>query len=177
PLDHAAVIRREAGRHGLDPAWIAAQIRAESTFTPHARSAADARGLMQVLPATGATVARRLGRAWRGAASLYEPETNIVLGTAYPDQRLEKHGTPYHAIAAYNAGPTPVARWNAERPDLPADLWIETISYHETREYVPRVLAFSVLYDWRLDGEARRLSDRLLGKFDGPRKSFWCPVP
>src|SRR5690606_23135670 len=98
PLDHAAVIRREAGRHGLDPAWIAAQIRAESTFTPHARSAADARGLMQVLPATGATVARRLGRAWRGAASLYEPETNIVLGTAYLDQMLEKHGTPYHAI-------------------------------------------------------------------------------
>ena len=177
PLDHAALIRREAAKHDLDPAWIAAQIRAESTFTPHARSAADARGLMQVLPATGAAVSRRLGRTWRGAASLYEPETNIVLGTAYLDQMLDKHGTPYQAIAAYNAGPTPVARWRAERPDLPPDLWIETISYHETREYVPRVLAFSVLYDWRLDGQARRLSDRLAGRFDGPRKSFRCPVP
>ncbi|HEU4814185.1 MAG TPA: transglycosylase SLT domain-containing protein [Xanthomonadaceae bacterium] len=177
PLEHEALIRREAKRHDLDPAWIAAQIRAESTFTAHARSAADARGLMQVLPATGAAVARKLGRPWRGGASLYEPETNIVLGTAYLRQQLDKHGTPYFAIAAYNAGPTPVARWQAERPGLDPDFWIETISYHETRDYVPRVLAFSVLYDWRLDGKARRLSDRLAGRFDGQRKDFRCPVP
>ena len=176
PLEHEALIRREAKRHDLDPAWIAAQIRAESTFTAHARSAADARGLMQVLPATGAAVSRRLGRTWRGGSSLYEPETNIVLGTAYLRQQLDRHGAPYVAIAAYNAGPTPVARWQAERPGLDPDFWIETISYHETRDYVPRVLAFSVLYDWRLDGKARRLSDRLAGKFDGPRKDFRCPV-
>ena len=176
PLEHEALIRREAQRHDLDPAWIAAQIRAESTFTPHARSGADARGLMQVLPATGAAVARRLGRPWSGGSSLYEPETNIVLGTAYLRQQLDKHGAPYVAIAAYNAGPTPVARWQAERPGLDPDFWIETISYHETRDYVPRVLAFSVLYDWRLDGKARRLSDRLAGRFDGPRKDFRCPL-
>ena len=176
PLEHEALIRREAKRHDLDPAWIAAQIRAESTFTPHARSAADARGLMQVLPATGAAVSRKLGRTWRGGASLYEPETNVVLGTAYLRQQLDKHGAPYVAIAAYNAGPTPVARWQAERPGLDPDFWIETVSYHETRDYVPRVLAFSVLYDWRLDGKARRLSDRLAGKFDGPRKDFRCPL-
>ena len=131
---------------------------------------------MQVLPATGAAVSRRLGRTWRGAASLYEPETNIVLGTAYLREQLDKHGAPYVAIAAYNAGPTPVARWQAERPALDPDFWIETISYHETRDYVPRVLAFSVLYDWRLDGQARRLSDRMRGRFDGPRKDFRCPL-
>ena len=107
---------------------------------------------------------------------MYEPETNIVLGTAYLRQQLDKHGAPYVAIAAYNAGPTPVARWQAERPGLDPDFWIETISYHETRDYVPRVLAFSVLYDWRLDGQARRLSDRMRGRFDGPRKDFRCPL-
>lgn len=176
PLEHEAVLRREAKRHDLDPAWVAAQIRAESTFTPHARSGADARGLMQVLPATGAAVSRRLGRTWRGAASLYEPETNIALGTAYLREQLDKHGAPHVAIAAYNAGPTPVARWQAERAGLDADFWIETINYHETRDYVPRVLAFSVLYDWRLDGQARRLSDRMRGRFDGPRKDFRCPL-
>ena len=176
PLEHEALIRREAKRHDLDPAWIAAQIRAESTFTAHARSAADARGLMQVLPSTGAAVSRQLGRTWRGGSSLYEPETNIVLGTAYLRQQLDRHGAPYVAIAAYNAGPTPVARWQAERPGLDPDFWIEAISYHETRDYVPRVLAFSVLYDWKLDGKARRLSDRLAGRFDGPRKDFRCPV-
>lgn len=176
PLEHEAVLRREAARHKLDPAWIAAQIRAESTFTAHARSGADARGLMQVLPTTGAAVARRLGMPWRGPASLYDPETNIILGTAYLRQMLDKYGAPHIAIAAYNAGPTPVARWQAERPGLDPDFWIETMNYHETRDYVPRVLAFSVLYDWRLDGDARRLTDRLHGRFDGPRKAFRCPL-
>src|SRR5690606_32048207 len=177
PLEHEALIRREAARHKLDPAWIAAQIRAESTFTAHARSPADARGLMQVLPSTGAAVARKLGRKWNGAASLYDPETNIVLGTAYLRQMLDEYRSPPVAIAAYNAGPRPVARWQAERAGLESDFWIETMNYHETRDYVPRVLAFSVLYDWRLDGDARRLTDRLNGRFDGPRKAFRCPSP
>ncbi len=65
-------------------------------------------------------------------------------------------------IAAYNAGPTPTARWQGQRPGFDPDLWIETISYKETREYVARVLAFSVIYDWRLNGDALPLSDRLM---------------
>ena len=56
------------------------------------------------------------------------------------------------------------------------DFWIETISYKETRDYVARVLAFSVLYDWRLNGDAARLSDRMRGRVDGPRKAFACPL-
>jgi soluble lytic murein transglycosylase len=57
------------------------------------------------------------------------------------------------------------------------DFWIETISYKETREYVARVLAFSVIYDWRLNGKAATLSDRLRGITDGKRKRFACPEP
>src|SRR5690606_5733964 len=83
PIHHANLIEREARRNGLDPAWVAAEIRAESTFNPRARSPANARGLMQVLPSTGAAVARRLGLPWGGAESLYDPATNITLGTAY----------------------------------------------------------------------------------------------
>ena len=176
PLHHDAIIRREAARNRLDPAWVAAEIRAESVFNPNARSPADARGLMQVLPATGAQVARRLGREWHGAQSLYQPETNIVLGTAYLRQMLDKHGLPYFAIAGYNAGPTPLARWQAQRPGMDPDFWIETVSYRETREYVARVLAFSVLYDWRLDGDALPISDRMRGRVEGPRKQFRCPL-
>ena len=56
------------------------------------------------------------------------------------------------------------------------DFWIETISYKETRDYVARVLAFSVLYDWRLNGDALALSDRMRGRLDGPRKKFVCPL-
>lgn len=177
PLHHDATIRREATRNRLDPAWVAAEIRAESTFNPRARSPANAMGLMQILPATGASVASRLGRSWGGASSLYDPDTNIVLGTAYLRQMMDENGgQPYFAIAGYNAGPTPLLRWRTQRPGMDPDFWIETISYRETREYTARVLAFSVIYDWKLDGDALRLEDRMRGRVDGPRKAFACPA-
>jgi soluble lytic murein transglycosylase len=175
PIHHADTIRREAAKNGLDPAWVAAEIRAESVFDPRARSQANARGLMQVLPSTGAAVARRIGQPWAGADSLYDPETNIVLGTAYLRQLMDKYGgKPYEVIAGYNAGPTPLARWKSQRPGMDPDVWIETISYKETRDYVGRVLAFSAIYDWRMSGDALRVTDRMHGR-SGPRKKFVCP--
>jgi soluble lytic murein transglycosylase len=176
PMHHDATIRREAARNGLDPAWVAAEIRSESVFDPKARSPANARGLMQLLPGTGAEVARKLGLPWGGAESLYDPDTNIVLGSAYLRQLLDKYGKPYQTIAAYNAGPAPVARWSSQRPSMDPDFWIETISYKETREYVARVLAFSTIYDWRLNGDAVRLSDRMNGVANGKRIAFTCPL-
>lgn len=178
PLHHTERILREAARNRLDPAWIAAEIRAESVFDPRARSSADARGLMQLLPATAAALAKSLAMPWSGDDDLYDPDTNITLGSAYLRQLLDRNdGQLYRAIAGYNAGPAPLARWLAQRPTLDPDIWIETIPYRETRDYVMRVLAFSVLYDWRLRGDALRLSDRLLGRNDGPRKGFTCPAP
>ncbi|HZV39096.1 MAG TPA: transglycosylase SLT domain-containing protein, partial [Pseudoxanthomonas sp.] len=176
PLHHGDTIRREAARNALDPAWIAAEIRAESVFNPRARSQANALGLMQVVPATGATTAAKIGLPWGGAASLYDSDTNIALGSAYLRELLNKYGLPYVTIAAYNAGPTPTARWQTQRPGFAADFWIETISYKETREYVARVLAFSVLYDWRLNGKALPLTDRMHGRIDAQRKPFTCPT-
>ena len=176
PLHHGDTIRREAAKHRLDPAWIAAEIRAESIFNPRARSSANAMGLMQVLPSTGAAVARRNGIPYAGAASLYDSDTNIAIGSAYLRQMEDKYGQTYYAIAAYNAGPTPVARWQSQRPAMDPDVWIETISYKETRDYVARVLAFSVIYDWRLNGDALPVSQRLRGQSGGARKKFACPL-
>nr|WP_246037217.1 lytic transglycosylase domain-containing protein [Thermomonas fusca] len=177
PLHHDATIRREAARNGLDPAWVAAEIRAESVFDPNARSGADARGLMQVLPATGAAVAAKTGLPWRGAEGLFDPDLNIAIGSAYLRQLMDRYGgKPYQVIAGYNAGPTPLNRWVSQRPAMDPDLWIETISYKETREYVARVLSFSTIYDWRLDGSAQRLTDRMLGLASGQRKAFACPA-
>jgi len=175
PISHSELIQREAGRNGLDPAWVAAEIRAESIFNPTARSPADARGLMQVLPSTGAAVASRIGLPWAGADGLYHPETNIILGTAYLREKEAMYGKPYIAIAAYNAGPTPTSRWLSQRPQMDPDLWIETISYRETREYVARILAFSVIYDWRMFGSAKPVSDRMHGVSSAARKAFACP--
>lgn len=179
PLHHENVLRREARRHGIDPAWVAAQTRAESAFMPNARSHADARGLMQLLPSTAARTARQLGIPFGGAASLYQPETNLVLGIAHLRHELDQHGgIAYQAIAAYNAGPTPVQRWNRDRPGFDPDFWIETVTYKETRDYVARVLAFSVIYDWRLDGSAVPVSERLLGRTvaKSARRPFACPL-
>lgn len=176
PLHHGDTIRREAARNAIDPAWVAAEIRAESVFNPKARSGANAMGLMQVLPSTGAATAKSLGLPWGGAASLYDSDTNIRLGTAYLRQMENKYGMPYVAIAAYNAGPAPTARWQSQRPNYDPDFWIETISYKETREYVARVLAFSLIYDWRLNGNALPVTDRMLGRVEAKRKSFTCPT-
>jgi len=178
PLHHSDSIRREAARNALDPAWVAAEIRAESVFNTNARSPANAMGLMQVLPATGASVAKRIGLGgYGGAASLYDADTNIAIGSAYLRQLLDKYaGLPYITIAAYNAGPTPTARWQSQRPGFDPDFWIETISYKETRDYVARVLAFSVIYDWRLNGKAVPLSDRINGRIETPQKAFACPA-
>ena len=76
-----------------------------------------------------------------------------------------------------NAGPAPLGRWMSQRPTMDPDLWIETISYKETREYVARVLSFSTLYDWRLNGGAVRLTDRMQGLPNGQRKGFACATP
>jgi len=175
PQHYTEIIQREARLRELDPAWVAAEIRAESVFNPKARSSANARGLMQVLPSTAQGVARRLKRPWQGPDSLYDPDTNITLGTAYLREKKQMYPAPYIAIAAYNAGPVATRRWQEQRPDLDADLWIETIGYRETREYVARVLAFSVIYDWRMGGEAVPVSARMLGQDTGERKGFVCP--
>src|SRR3546814_8813413 len=120
---------------------------------------------MQVVPATGAAEARRLGLPWGGADSLYDADTNIALGSAYLRKVLDKYGgKPYFAIAGYNAGPTPLQRWQSDRPGMDEDFWIEIITYKETREYVARVIAFSTIYDWQLDWTTEPPTDRMEGR-------------
>ena len=178
PLPHRRQIEREAKKYGLDPAWIAALIRAESAWAPDAHSHADARGLMQLLPATAQAEARKRGLRYPGASGLFEPDANLRIGIAHLASMLEKHGgQPFLATAAYNAGATPVARWLAQRPPNDVDLWIETIPYRETREYVARILAFAVIYDWRLHGDAAPLTARARGLVvaEKSRRDFTCP--
>ena len=180
PLHHENVLRRESRKNAIDPAWVAAQTRAESAFMPRARSPANALGLMQLLPSTAAMTAKRLGLPYSGPASLYDPEFNMTLGIAHLRHEVDQHGgVAYQAIAAYNAGPAPVMRWNRDRPGFDPDFWIETVTYKETRDYVARVLAFSVIYDWRLDGSAVPVTERMLGRTvpTSSRRAFSCPMP
>ena len=128
---------------GVEPAFALAVMRQESGFDPDAASPAGARGLMQVMPATAAAVARRTSD---DPASLAEPAVNMRLGTAYLAGLLAQFGGSLPlAAAAYNAGPSRVAEWLAANGDPrsdPADIvdWIELIPFSETRNYVQRVM-------------------------------------
>jgi soluble lytic murein transglycosylase len=162
PIEHRAAIESAAKRNGLETAWVLGLIRSESAWAADARSHADARGLMQLLPGTAQRLAKREKVPYKVPSDLFRPAINIPLGTAYLRDVLARFdGKEWLATGAYNAGPTPVARWLAQRPALDTDLWIETIPYKETREYVARVMAFSIIYDWRLRNEARSLAQRL----------------
>lgn len=171
--------REAANRFGIDISWLMAHARAESIFMPDVVSSANARGLLQVLPSTAEAIALRHGIAWQGADSLYRPEINIPLGAGALQEVIGSYsGKAYQAIAAYNAGPTATGRWRESRGLLEPEFWIETVPYKETREYIPRVLAFSVLYDWRMKQPVRRISDRVNGDFSATaRVPLQCPAP
>jgi len=164
PLSYVPLVRQHAQRHELDPALVYGLMRAESAMNPLAISSANARGLMQVTPSTARTLARRHGLAYRGSASLLQADTNIAFGTTYLAEMLQRYaGDPVKVLGAYNAGPHVIERWQQEsRPQRP-DIWIETLPYFETRDYIPRVLAFSVIYDWLLHDAVMPISARMSG--------------
>ena len=150
PLAHRQEITSLARTAGLDKAWVYAILRQESAFMQDAKSRVGARGLMQLMPKTAASVARELQLPKHKPDDLFRPDLNIKLGTGYLNKvyrRLNQH--PVLATAAYNAGPWRVESW-LPKQSQPADIWIETVPFRETREYLKRVLAYTVIYNYRL---------------------------
>lgn len=163
PLAYQDEITKQATSAELDPAWLFAVVRQESAFMPDARSPAGALGLMQIMPQTGKTIARSLNARLRTSNQLLEPATSIRFGSHYLRSLLDKFsGHPALASAAYNAGPRRVERWVSASEVVPGDVWVDTVPFTETREYVRRVFAYTVIYERRLGQQTRRLSDRLL---------------
>ena len=141
----------------VPPTELMAIARRESAFFPEARSPVGARGLMQIMPATGEQVAAQIGRQ-HSRAELYEVEHNILLGSAYYRQLLDRFdGNRVFALASYNAGPHRVDRWRNDKGEqVPVDVWIDTIPYRETRNYVQAVLSYNVVFQYML-GDAHTL--------------------
>ena len=125
--------------------------RQESAFAPAARSSAGALGVMQLMPATAAATARDAGEPSPVAAALFDPALNVHIASRHIAELLERYdGNRVLAAAAYNAGAHRVDRWLRDRPAHPADVWIETIPFAETRDYVKNVMAFAYIYGQRL---------------------------
>lgn len=104
----ASALVAASREHGLPPAFVLAVIEVESRFDPYAVSPVGALGLMQVLPSTGAPVARRLGIAWRGPQTLFDPDANVRIGVAYLRELIDRYSNVRAALAAYNWGPTEI---------------------------------------------------------------------
>lgn len=138
--------------NGLDPVLVAALIRQESNFNPLATSPAGARGLMQLMPAVGKTVADTKGIGPWDPDLLYQPATNIKLGTAHLSGLAHRYPEVVKVLAAYNAGESRVEKWSSKAGAADPEVFTERIPFVETRDYVRTILRnrayYQALYPW-----------------------------
>ena len=164
PLRKDVVAR--AREIGLDPAFVYGLIRQESRFIADARSGVGAAGLMQLMPATARWTAKKIGLPYTPGA-IADRDTNLRLGNAYLKLVLDDAGgSQAMAAAAYNAGPGRPRKWR-DGPVLDAAVWVESIPFPETRDYVKKVLSNSTYYAALIGGKGTVLRSRL-GKTIGP---------
>jgi soluble lytic murein transglycosylase len=162
PVLYEEQVGAVAKAFNLEPAWIFGVMRQESAFMPDARSPAGALGLMQLMPATGRSTARLLELPKPSRQTLLQADPNIRIGSGYLRHILDRFdGNQALATAAYNAGPQRVKRWLPEDESLPGPLWVDTIPFTETRRYVRAVLAFTTVYESKLERPVTRLSQRM----------------
>lgn len=162
PLPMKDKVENYSQQQRLETAWTYAIIRRESAFMSDARSSQGALGLMQLMPGTARHVARTLKLRYRGQHSLLGTDTNLKLGTSYLGQMLKRlDSQAVLATAAYNAGPHRVEAWLPENQPMDAIRWVETIPFHETREYVSNVLAYTIIYQHLMSDSYTRLAQRM----------------
>ncbi len=161
PAPYRKLVQDYAQQLDLDEAWVYGLVRQESRFVHTARSSAGASGLMQLMPATARWVAKRLGLNGHHTTLTETVDSNIGLGTYYLRQVLDsvdKHMVL--ASAGYNAGPRRARDWAASRP-LEGAIYIETIPFAETREYVKKVMNNTLYYARLFHQPGLSLRDRL----------------
>ena len=160
PTPYKEPVMQHAEKNNIDPAWIYGIMRRESAFSVDIKSPVGATGLMQIMPKTAKYVSKKLGSGNLSYKKLTQVENNIELGSAYLNYLNQKYqGNKVLATAAYNAGPSRVDHWVSESHSLPADQWIDSITFSETRAYVKAVLEYTTLFKSLLNQKYDRLSD------------------
>jgi soluble lytic murein transglycosylase len=152
PLAYKDAVKQYSKKYAVPPEFIYAIIRQESGFREDATSSVGARGLMQVMPYTAGVVSKADKIPYTNPNQLFLSEKNINIGVAYLKQlskRFSNH--PILIAAAYNAGPKQVVYWLKTHPPKEIDVWIETLPWQETRNYLKNVMAFYVVYQYRLN--------------------------
>jgi soluble lytic murein transglycosylase len=156
PMPHKDDLLTQAYKNELDPYLVAGLIRQESEFAATAVSRANARGLMQIMPGTGRELAQRMRLSNYSLGTLFDPRTNMAMGTYYFKRLADSWGGNIaQALASYNAGRGRVTQWlqkfGGETPEDIAE-FIETIPFEETRNYVQAVMRNAATYR-RIYGE------------------------
>jgi soluble lytic murein transglycosylase len=143
----AELILPNAQAHGFHPLFLFSVVRQESLFEGFIHSTAGARGLMQIIPSTGATIAGEVG--WPTPfelEDLYRPNVSVRLGTVYmASNRSLLGGDLYAMLAAYNAGPGNAIAWQELAPNDP-DLFLEVVRFQETRDYIRFIYEIYAIY-------------------------------
>jgi soluble lytic murein transglycosylase len=147
PIKYREEIEANAAKYGIDPLLVAAIIRVESNYKPELVSSKGAIGLMQLMPDTAQWILEMDGFASLSINSLYEPNSNIMMGTKYINLLNNQFNNNLaEVLAAYNAGPGNVSKWRE------TNVWdgklenIEQIRFWETRKYVDRVVYYYKKY-------------------------------
>jgi soluble lytic murein transglycosylase len=161
PTPFKQQVFNHADARQLDPSVIYGLMRRESLFDPMARSSVGALGLMQLMPSTARRVAKSLGMKRPRRSDILDIDNNINFGTQYFRSVLDRFENNVSlAAAAYNAGPLNVRKWLPQIDLMPADLWVETVPFKETRNYVQAVLAYATVFDKSL-GRDTLISSRM----------------
>jgi soluble lytic murein transglycosylase len=147
PRPYWPQLESDARANGLDPFLVASLIRQESEFNPDAVSRKNAYGLMQLLPSVGKSLAKKDGERHFNTSELLDPSTNLRLGTQDLRKSIDRYnGQVEYALAAYNAGDSPVHQWMSTNNYKDIAEWVESIPYTETREYVEGILRNRDIY-------------------------------
>lgn len=151
PLTYKNIVYSSSKNFNIPAPLIYAVIRQESAFFENIISPVGATGLMQIMPKTALHVSRNAKISYNGPKDLYMPAKNINIGTAYLKQLSKPYKNNFILMAAaYNAGPQQVNYWYKNNPHQDMDIWIETIPWNETRNYVQSIVAFYAIYEYRL---------------------------
>lgn len=151
PLAYKDTIQPLSKKYAVAPEFVYAIIRQESGFREDVVSSVGARGLMQVMPYTAKVVSKADRIAYNHQDQLFLSQKNINIGIAYLKQLNKRFNSPVLVAAAYNAGPHQVVYWLRNHPPKEIDVWIETLPWQETRNYLKNVMAFYVVYQYRLN--------------------------
>jgi Soluble lytic murein transglycosylase and related regulatory proteins (some contain LysM/invasin domains) len=155
PLAYRDLYARYTNGKAINQSYAMAISRQESAWNPAARSPVGASGLMQIMPGTATHTVKVFNIAsYRNAGQLFDPETNINVGTSYLQYVYQQFGNNrIFSSAAYNAGPGRVRSWlNNSAGKLDAVAFVESIPFSETRSYVKNVLTYDAYYRYFLDG-------------------------